>query len=120
MTLTLTGTNSTVTLTDPKTVSTTTVKNMSILTLYDGDEKAVDRARTSDGITLTGTQTTSAYTKCKTLNQIMDGENEVTISGLADSNLNADYRIGNFSFSADIGYPTNMYDWTITLERMRD
>jgi len=59
------------------------------------------------------------YGRAKIINDFMDDQEEIELTGMNDNNLNTDYIVKDFSFNAKAGCPY-IYDFTITLERLRD
>jgi hypothetical protein len=111
------GTNS-VTLDSIQSVTTSTVKNVEGKNLSGGDYKYLDQGRSGESLTLEGTQYNTAYTDMNTLESMMG--NEITLSGMKDTNLNISYYIKELSFSASEGNGSDFYFFTLVLEKVRD
>lgn len=110
------GTN-TVTFDVIKDVVPIVIKDLSMIETASGTV-AIDKGRTGNALNLNGTQYTSGYAEMEKIN-VFTGS-EVALSGMADSNHDGDYFIRLLRFMASEGYPTNMYDFNIELERVRD
>lgn len=101
----------------PTAMMESTTKTVQNIVFNDGNDVQVDRGKTGDALTLSGTETSSVTATMQDLNTIID--EIVTVSGLPDSNLNTDYRISNFDFNQEAGMP-DIYSYNITLERIYD
>ena len=96
MTLSIAGDSDTVTLTDPFGIAEMSTEKIATHVFSDNSYVAHHTGRSSEGLIITGIQRGSdVYTKMSDIKAIMDNAEEVTISGLSDSNLNGDYRIAN-------------------------
>ena len=100
-----------------KDVTPMVIKDLSIVETVSGTV-ALDKGRTGDAIALHGTQYTSGYAEMEKINNFTG--NEVALSGMTDSNHDGDYFIRLLRFMAGQGYPANMYDFNLELERVRD
>lgn len=103
----------------PNSMIESTTKNIQNLVFNDGVDVQLDRGKTGDSLTLSGTETSSATSNMNMLNSFMDNQYIVTVSGLPDNNLNTDYRISNLDFNQESGY-IDIYNYNITLERVYD
>jgi hypothetical protein len=119
MSVVLTNGTSSVTL-NVANVSNTTIKNINIGTYRSGNDIILDEGRDRDYITLTGYLTGStASTYCGYINDLAEAGEEVTISGLPDSEMNVDYLIYNITID-EKGGKVNYKQYSIVLERARD
>ena len=59
------------------------------------------------------------YGRMNIVNTFMDDKEEITLSGMDDTNLNTEYIINDFSFNQEEGIPSS-YDFEITLEGLHD
>lgn len=96
-----------------------TTNEIQNLVFSSGRDKQLNRGKTNDSLTLSGTETTDAVARMEGLNTFMDDQIILTLSGLPDTNLNTDYRISNLDFVQEAGYP-DIYNYNITLERIND
>jgi len=119
MAIVLTDGSNNVTFDVVKNVVPVVVKNLEMVETSSGTVP-MDKGRVSDGIRLNGTLYTSGYTDINQLNGFMDARSEVTLSGMDDTNHNCGYFIRALSFSSDAGFPSDMYDFSIDLEKARD
>ena len=119
MAVTLTVDSTVVTLTVVKFVSPVVTKNLQMIETVSGTVPK-DEGRSGDKISISGTQTTTAYADIHQLNSFMDAGSEVELEGMEDSNHDGQYYIRSLDFNAEAGYPSNMYDFNIDLERARD
>ena len=119
MSYTITSTSSSVTLNDPSSISIGVVKKVENYVFADGTDRQLDRGKNSNYITISGVETNNAQGKTNTLNNIMDNQEDVTVTGLPDSNLNSDYLIRSLEFRHMPG-TINIYRYTISLERLHD
>lgn len=117
MAVALTDGSNTVTFDVIKNVVPIVVKDLSMVETASGTV-ALDKGRTGNSLNLNGTQYTSGYANMEKINVFTGGE--VELSGMADSNHNGDYFIRLIRFMASEGYPANMYDFNLELERVRD
>ena len=118
MSLTVTGTTS-VNLNTPSILTERISKNVKNMIFTDNTDTQLDRGKNSDSLILSGTETTDVSTKMNSINTLMDSGEEITLSGLDDTNLNTEYIITDFEFNQKAG-TTNIYTWTITFERLYD
>jgi hypothetical protein len=124
MTFTLTSDSYNVTLREPSKLISYTGKNISIYKFQDGTNGILDKGKrvfqiTMDGTEYNDTQSTT-HTNMNKLNQIMNAQEPVILTGLSDTNLNnKEYYIVGVSFKRPIGEP-NTYYWSITLERLHE
>ena len=100
-----------------KEVIPTVVKDVQIQETTSGTV-VLDKGRSSDVLRLIGTQYTNGYANMEKVNNFTGSE--VELKGMVDSNHNGDYFIQNLQFNAQSGYPSNMYDFNIELQRVRD
>lgn len=107
-----------VTLPDPKNVDLSHSRLIKRKNLPSGNYIVYDAGRGSKTLTIVGTETSAAYTDMNSMKTICHYGAKVTIAGLDDTNLNTDYWVSDISFSAGPGYPTNMYDYKLTLEAL--
>lgn len=94
-------------------------KSVQNLVFNDGTDVQLDRGKTSDSLTLSGTETSSVTSNMNDLDTFADTQVIVTVAGLPDSNLNTDYRISNFDFNKEAGM-VDRYRYNISLERIYD
>lgn len=113
MSYSIESSSTTCTLTDPKTVSRYHVRKTSNFTMDSGDYAVYDSGLDSRGIILTGLEVSTASTKMKQLNDIMNNKGDVTVSGLNDSNLDGYYLIKELAYSRPF---YERYEYTVTLE----
>ena len=130
MTFTITGNTSGTSITFEfcSRVDTSVTKNVTTYVFTDDTATILDEGKTLDQIVLTGTDnenfpnispSSNIYTRMEIINTFMDDQEEISLSGMDDTYLNTDYYIHDFSFNAKPGQP-DLYDFTITLERVRD
>jgi len=119
MSYTITGMSSSVTLSDPTSISIGVVKKVENYVFADGTDSQLDRGKSSNYITISGVETSNSRGKMNTLNTMMDNQEDVTITGLPDSNLNSDYLIRSLNFNHIPG-TIDVYRYTISLERLYD
>ena len=117
MAVTLSDGVDTVTLDVIKDVVPTVTKDLNIVETTSGTV-AIDKGRTSNLICLHGTQYTSGYANMEQINDFTG--DEVELAGMGDTNHNGDYYIKLIRFMAGEGYPADMYDFSLDLERVRD
>jgi len=117
MAVTLTDGVDTVTFDVIKNLVPVTTKNLNIVETVSGTV-AIDKGRTGNTINFNGTQYTSGHTSMQQLNAFAGSE--VELAGMDDSNHDGDYYIRQLRFMAGEGYPTDMYDFNLELERVRD
>lgn len=103
----------------PTSLMESTTKTIQNLVFNSGNDVQLDRGKTGDALTLSGTETSSATANMESLNTFMDLKRIVTVSGLPDDNLNTDYRISNLDFVQEAGF-VDVYNYNITLERIYD
>ena len=101
----------------PTALLESTTKTVQNLVFNDGTDVQLDRGKTGDSLTLSGTEISTATEKMEDLNSLMNNQRIITIDGLPDTNLNTDYRISNLDFSTDL---YDIYHYNITLERVYD
>ena len=104
-------------LTIPSRILESTSNTIQNLVFNDGTDVQLNRGKTGDSLTLSGTEILDALTLMNTLNTFMDSGVVVTLSGLPDINLNTDYRISNFDYDQMLG---EVCKYNITLERVKD
>ena len=109
---------SVVTLTDPKTVEQSHSRKIIRKTLPSGNYIVYDAGRGAKTLTITGTETSGAYSDMNDIKTICHYGAKVTVAGLDDTNFNTDYWVSDIQFSAGPGYPANMYDYKLTLEEL--
>ncbi|MCK5018101.1 MAG: hypothetical protein KAS32_13675 [Candidatus Peribacteraceae bacterium] len=117
MAVELTDGTDTVTFDVIKNITPVVVKDLNMLETPHGTV-AIDKGRTGNALSLDGTQYTSGYANMEQINDFTG--NEVALSGMPDSNHDGDYFIVSLHFMASEGYPADMYDFNIELERARD
>ena len=116
---TITG-SSAVTLIGPSTLAEVNVENVGTIVFSDNSYVAFHAGRSSEQLILTGVHTSSnVFTLMASVRTLMDNREEVTISGLPDSNFNSVYRI------MDLGCVRNVADgycvrYTLTLSRKHE
>ena len=121
MAVTLSSTLTDVTFDDqPNTLLRNIGNDIETYTFSDGDDSVIFRTKTSDRLVIT--YTTSSFGKVKWLNDIMDAQYAVDITGLDDNNLNASYLIDNLNVVQDTSMydDSGLYKITIALERKYD
>jgi len=106
---------STVTLNNPTTLDVTHSRKIQRHTFPSGDYEVDDYGRANKTLTLSGIETSNAYSKMQTLKNMTHYGDKVTLSGLPDSNLNTDYHIKNFTYRQEPGQ-MNIYHWNLVLE----
>jgi len=109
---------STVTLPDPKNIDLSHSRNIQRKNLPSGNYIVYDAGRGAKTLTITGTETSGAHADMESVKTMCHYGAKVTIAGLDDTNLNTDYWVSDIQFSAGPGYPTNMYDYKLTLEEL--
>jgi len=85
----------------------------------DDTDAILDEGKSIDQIILNGVQYNNYDSSMVSLNGMMDGQEEVVLSGMDDYYINTDYLIDDLSFNAITGTP-NVYEFSITLERIED
>ena len=94
-------------------------KSIQTYTFASGDEEILDMDKTSDRLTLSFNITSNAYNIVKNLNDMMDSQDVVEVSGLENDDLNTFYHISALTSNQDMAYD-DKYDVSITLERKYD
>lgn len=117
-TITFTSTTTAVILTDSR-VDFGSSRNVVNYVFADGTDIQSDEGKSSDYITISGFEFTAPYSKMYHLQEMMNEQEEVTLSGMADSNLNEDYLITDIQFDEQ-GGQVDRYNWSITIERKYD
>jgi hypothetical protein len=107
---------SVVTLADPKNVDLSHSRRLIRKNLPNGNYIVYDAGRNAKTFTILGTETSGAYSDMEDMKTVCHYGAKVTIAGMDDTNLNGDYWVSDIQFSAGPGYPSNMYDYTLTLE----
>ncbi|MCK5018100.1 MAG: hypothetical protein KAS32_13670 [Candidatus Peribacteraceae bacterium] len=107
-----------VTLVDPKNVDLSHSRKIERKNLPNGNYIVYDAGRGAKTLTITGTETSGAYSDMDELKTVCHYGAKVTVAGLDDTNLNTDYWVSDLQFSAGAGYPANMYDYALTLEEL--
>ena len=105
--------------TQPFSVVRSVEKNVETYTFSSGDVEILDKYKNSDRLTLTWTTTSNTYNIARYINEIMDEQDYIEITGLDDINLNTSYYISNYNIEQTQGY-NDKYDMSITLERRYD
>ena len=103
----------------PDSIIESSTKNIQNLVFNDGTAVELDRGKTGDSLTLSGSEISSATENMEGLNTFMDNQRIITVTNLPDSNLNTDYLISELNFSQE-GGEKNLYMYNITLERIHD
>ena len=111
-----TPTADTVTLNQPETLNVSHSRNVGRTTFSSGDYEVDDYGRSGKTLSVSGQETTDADDDMQALKDIVHYASAVTVAGLDDSNLNGDYHIMDFSFSAEAGMTQNRYRWNLVLE----
>ena len=98
-----------------------TQRNINTYVFTDDTASILDEGKNIDQVVLTGVLKSSGITTSGTINDIMDDQMDVELSGMDDSNLNTEYIIKDFSISQGRGEgASDLYHYTLTLERLRD
>ena len=108
----------TITLNDPKNVDCSHSRKVIRKNLPSGNYIVYDGGRNSKTLTITGTETSGAYSDMNDMKTVCHYGAKVTIAGLDDTNLNTDYWVSDIQFGAGPGYPSNVYDYKLSLEEM--
>ena len=90
--------------------------------IFNDDTVAVaDFGKTGTSITLTGFyyENNGEWVDISVINDMMDDQEDVTITGLPDTELNTVYKIRDFGFTLTGGEGFH-YKYTLTLERKYD
>lgn len=116
---TITSDSYTVTLDTVNRIDFNTTRKINTYVFTDDSDEILDEGKNIDQIILNGIQTTNYNSSMVSLNNIMDSQEEITLSGLDDNYLNTEYMINDLKFNALTGTPA-MYEFSITLERMYD
>lgn len=104
----------------PERIDYTVTKNVTTYGFADNTYAIEDMGKATEQITLNGCQVDkSGWTESTTIHNMMDSQEDVTIYGLPDTDLNTDYLITNFNVNKKTGEPYNYY-YSLTLERLRD
>jgi len=129
MTFTLTGETGTyVTFEACTHINFNTIRTVNTYVFSDDTDAVLDEGKSVDQIIIKGIDNdtfthvfpvTSIYGRMEIVNDFMDDQETVTLSGMDDSYLNTDYMINNFNFNAIAGTPES-YEFSITLERKED
>ena len=119
MSYTLSGDSVTVTLRNPERIDFSTTKNVVNYVFADNTDLQLDEGKTIDQIIIRGVETSSASSNMNKINAFMDGQEEITVAGLSDTNLNTDYIVNDFSFNRGMG-EVDRYSYDLTLERLHD
>ena len=119
MNYTLTGDTSTVTLNNPININFSTTKNVVNYVFADNTDIQLDKGKSIDQIIITGLETSTASANMNSINTFMDNQEEITVAGLSDTNLNTEYIINSFSFNQEAGW-VDRYSYVLTLERLHD
>jgi hypothetical protein len=106
-----------VTLTDPMSLNCPHSRRIKRTTFPDGEYKIDDYGRASKTLNLSGIELTDAFTKINTVKTMLHYDAEVTISGLADPNLNKNYRLKDFTPRQEPG-DVSIYRWDMVLEEV--
>jgi len=93
--------------------------NVETYTFASGDVKILNKYKSADRLTLNYTLTSEAFAAVNYLNDIMDGQVNVSVTGLNDTNLNTSYLISSVNANQKEAYD-DMYELEITLERKYD
>ena len=117
MSLNMVSSSTTIILSDPNGVDYVTSRRVRNYVFDDGTDVQVDVGKQNEGIILHGTETSDAVNKMYWVNQVMDNQEEVTLSGMTDTHLDADYLISNVDYSQKMGW-IERYDWSISFERV--
>ena len=117
MAVELTDGANTVTFDVIKSVAPMVIKELNMVETASGTV-AIDKGRVNNSINMHGTQYTSGYANMEQINDFTG--DEVELAGMDDTNHNGDYYIKLIRFMAGEGYPADMYDFSLDLERVRD
>jgi len=119
MSLMLTSTTTVLTLNDPKTVNITISKKVETIYYTDGTDMQRDKGKTVHGLTITGLEYNDTNNSMEYINNMMDNQDVITVSGLGHNDLDTNYIVSDFNFKREEGEP-NSYYYTLILERIRD
>ena len=119
MSYTLSGDIDVIALRNPERIDFSTTKNVVNYVFADNTDLQLDRGKSIDQIIITGTETSSASANMNSINAFMDNQEEITVAGLSDTNLNTEYIINSFSFNQEAGW-VDRYSYVLTLERLHD
>jgi len=111
--------NNSVDLNMPSSIINIISKNIENIVFNDNTDAQLDCGKNEYGITLNGVEIEYANDKMQTINDMMDAQEQITVSNLPDSNLNKEYRMRDFSFKRESG-EINRYSYSLTLERVYD
>jgi len=117
--ITLTASSASVSLNMPTTFIHTVTKNVDNIVFNDGTDKQVDMGYTTFTLTINGMEYSNADDKMQTINNIMDNQEEILVSGFDDTSLNTYYLINDFSFTRESGM-VDRYNYSLTIERIND
>ena len=116
----LTSSSTTLTYSNPVTVTRSISKNIETYIFTSGNEALLDRGKTGDILTITGILYTGDPSDLlKWTNYVMDASETVTLSGMGDTTLNRDYMIMDINFIQPSG-TINRYNYTLSLMRRYD
>jgi hypothetical protein len=104
-----------VTLTDPNSLNISHGRQIKRYTFPDGEYEIDDYGRSNKTLTISGIETSSAFTNMNTIKTMTHYGAQVTITGLSDTNLNTSYMIKDFSFNQEPG-DVSLYRYNIVLE----
>ena len=116
---TLSGDIDVVALRDPERIDFSTTKNVVNYVFADNTDIQLDKGKSIDQIIITGLETSTASANMNSINTFMDNQEEITVAGLSDTNLNTEYIINSFSFNQEAGW-VDRYSYVLTLERLHD
>jgi len=120
MVVILTSSTDSVVLDVVKNISFNTSRVVNTYVFTDDTAAILDEGKNIDQIVVSGVFHGSSFSSyANTINTMMDRQDEITVTGFDDNNLNTDYIINDFNFDATGGRP-EVYDFNITLERLRD
>jgi len=98
-------------------VDFSTVRNVKTVIFGDGTDIQVDYGKENDYIIIGGTENTNPETKVENFNIMVNRGEDITLTGMNDSNLDTDYKVVSFDYKRTYKN-INVYNFSITLERL--
>lgn len=107
------------TLNDPANISISHRRIIQQFRFWDGSYSVSDWGRATKGLVIQGVEYSSATTRMKEIEDMMERGDHVTLGGLPDSEHNTDYMISDISYERR-GGNVGIYEYTLSLEKYED
>ena len=119
MSLILTSTTTVVILNDPSIITQGIIKNVTTVFFNDGADLLSDKGKNSYSLTCDGIEYQDTINKMFYINNMIDNQDVVTVTGFLDDSFNTSYLIHDLVFKQKEG-ESLIYYYTLILERIWD